>query len=143
MQKIGIIFITLVLVSCGISQKNADMLKGTWKISAIIGDSTTISADSVSQFLIFEPCEDAYTATCKVNYVFQDASLSTKDTARLSITIKEDEVSFINSSIPSFAGMTNFNKIFKQQRFFIREINEQQLHLERFIDSLSVHAVKQ
>lgn len=143
MNKIIFVSLSFLIISCGISQKNADLLNGTWLLTEIVGDPTVIPADSIMQNLIFEPCNDAYTATCKVNYVYIDASPSTKDTVRLNITIKDNDLTFINSSIPSFAGTSNFNKIFKQKRFFIRELTQQSLHLERYPDSLSVYAIKQ
>ncbi len=142
MNKTFFVITSFLIISCGISQKNADLLNGKWQLTEIVGDSTVIPADSILQYLIFEPCNDAYTATCKVNYVYHDISPSTQDTVRLNITIKDNDLTFINSFIPSFAGTSNFNKIFKQKRFFIRELTQQSLHLERYPDSLSVYATK-
>jgi hypothetical protein len=139
------IFLALImfgLVSCEKSQIYADKLKGTWKITEISGDPTVISPEAVNQFLIFLPCNDAYTATCKVNYIYEDLLSNTNDTSRLDFTLKDDYIHFINASIPSFSGIGNFNKVFKQQRFLIKELTNENLQLERVKDSLHVQAVK-
>lgn len=138
-----ILIFSILLWACDSTQNNADKLRNTWKILSIVGDSTIISPDSIQQYLIFEPCENAYTATCKVKYVFQDASVSTQDTLMANITIKQDDIRFFDLNVLNFAGTSNFNKLFKLERFLILELQETHLHLQRYRDSLSIEAIKQ
>lgn len=138
-----ILTLSILFLSCDSTQSNADKLRGTWKISSIIGDSTIISPDSIQQYLIFEPCENAYTATCKVKYVFEDTSVSTQDTLMANITIKQDDIRFFDQNIPYSSGTSNFNKLFKLQRYLILKIQDNQLHLQRYSDSLTIEGIKQ
>jgi hypothetical protein len=127
----------LSLFSCEDSQHYANQLEGRWNISQIIGDSTIIAPDSVSQQFIFKSCENAYTSNCEVDYIFLGIPT---DTATLNITIKENEIAFIdniNLNIP------NFTKVFKLKRFYIKEIDNNEMRLERFGDSLQIIAIKQ
>jgi len=145
MKHYTLVFFTMILLaitSCEKSQINADKIKGAWKITDISGDPTVISPQVLNQFLIFLPCNDAYTATCKVNYIYEDLLSNTNDTSRLDFTLKDDYIHFINASIPSFSGIGNFNKVFKQQRFVIKQLTNDNLQLERVKDSLLVQAIK-
>jgi len=135
-QIIPFLLILFALCACNPSQQNVDKLKGEWQILFYQSDTTIIQPDSVPQFLSFQPCEDAYTATCKLWFKYLDLNPTTPDSAKLNFTIKDDEIAFIDANI----NIPNFTKVFKQQRFFIRALNQQELQLERFADSLLIQA---
>lgn len=137
-RNILLFLISISLISCDHSQEHANSLKGDWQIMHYNTDISIVQPDSVPQFFSFHACSDAYTATCKVWFKYLDQNPATPDSAQLNFTLKDDELAFIDSYI----NIPNFTKIFKQQRFFIRKLNQEELRLERFSDSLLIQATR-
>jgi len=67
----------LLITSCNKDQKLADHLAGNWRIDQIaLSDTSEVDLNVYKHSITFEPCEDAYTATCRAYYFIDSASVN-------------------------------------------------------------------
>lgn len=168
---ICIAFLSAFVSSCYKENGTVERLQGKWKLTSFTGKPAdlvgVIMPDSLEQTFTFKECKNAYTANCRCFYEIQ-LNDSTHIEADLTYTIKGEEIAIIgiysntpkwiqkregkqdsvralnqsaSSTVPLFAAVPNYTKLYGGKRFFLRELNDNQnWMLERFKDSLQIRA---
>lgn len=128
------------LVSCYEEDQLAGELKGKWKITEILGDDNLIMPDSLTQYFEFLACKNAYTATCKMVFSVTsetDPAYGIKSDT-LSYTLKSKELDIITPS----STVPNFQSMLRLKRFFIGKLDNTDLEIYRYDDTLTIRAIK-
>jgi hypothetical protein len=85
--------------SCNKEQKLADHLAGKWTIDKVaLSDTTTLDFGNFRHSIQFEPCEKAYTSTCRGYYIIDSADVvSYTDSILFDLRKEEITISFVQN----------------------------------------------
>lgn len=132
-MKRCIIFLLItsgLLIACRYEEDRiAGKLEGRWKLTEIGGDTLNLVRPDTADFLFFfQPCDQAYTAICRVAAEINGHSgkYLVKDT--LSFTIKSNEITMITpvSTVP------NYQLIWRSRRYRFEKLENDFFELIRY-----------